>query len=133
MVEDVQWHFNNPVKYVVEILSKLDRSTIGVVGLNSIPYSQFNGIREKMHEANFVDVSSEYNMIRWVRSEEEIEWFRKSVYLTDLTVEKRIRLGLTEHDITTIVYDSFLRHDGQLRIAFISTTSMDKLTVYVLW
>jgi len=86
-----------------------------------------------MPEANFVDVSSEYNMIRWVRSEEEIEWFRKSVYLTDLTVEKRIRLGLTEHDITTIVYDSFLRHDGQLRIAFISTTSMDKLTVYVLW
>jgi len=138
VVEDVQWHFNNPVKSVVEILSKkkLDRSTIGVVGLNSIPYSQFNGIREKMPEANFVDVSSEYNMIRWVRSEEEIEWFRKSAYLTDLTVEaleKRIRPGLTEHDLTAIVYDAFIRDGGQLWIAFISTTSMDEPTVYVPW
>ncbi len=138
VVEDIQWHFNNPVKSVVENLTKkkLNRSTIGVVGLNSIPYYQFNGIREKMPEANFVDVSSEYNMIRWVRSEEEIEWFRKSAHLTDLTVEaleKRIKPGLTEHDLTAIVYDSFLRHGGQLWIAFISTTSMDEPTIYVPW
>ena len=138
VIEDVQWHFNNPVKCVVDnlIKKKLDRGVIGVVGLSTIPYSHFTGIREKLPEARFVDVASDYDRIRWIRSEEEIEWFRKSAYLTDLTVEaleKRIRPGMTEHDLTAIVYDAFLHEGGQLWIAFISTTSMEEPTLYVPW
>lgn len=138
VVGDVQWHFNNPVKCVVDNLvrKRLDRSIIGVAGLSSIPYNHFTGIREKLPAARFIDVSADYDMIRWVRSEEEIEWFRKSAYLTDLTVEaleKKIRPGMTEHDLTAIVYDAFLHRGGQLWIAFISTTSMDDPTVYVPW
>lgn len=137
-VRDIVWHFNDPVKCVVENLvkKKLSKSKIGVVGFDTIPYSHMAGIKGKLPEAEFIDVSEPYNWVRWIRSEEEIEWFRRSAYLTDLTVEaleKRIRPGLTEHDLNAIVYDAFLREGGQLWIDFISSTNMDDPDVFVPW
>ncbi len=138
IVKDVQWHYNDPAKCVVDNLSKrrLDKSRIGVAGFASIPYIQFSAIKEGLTDATFVDVSHEYNWIRWIRSEEELEWFGKSAYLTDLTMyalEKKIRPGLTIHDLNAIVHEAFLKEGGQLWIAFLASTNMASPDVFVPW
>lgn len=138
VLDDVQWHRNDPARSVVENLEKkkLTRSRLGVVGLNTMPYSQFAAIKERLPNATFVDVSKEYNWIRWVRSEEELDWFRKSAYLTDLTMEaleKKIRPGLTLHDLNALVHEAFLKEGGQLWIAYLSSTSMTNPEVFVPW
>jgi Xaa-Pro aminopeptidase len=138
IVSDVQWHRNDPVRAVVKCLrrKKLDRSRLGVVGLEVIPYSHMVGIRKELPRLELVDVSEEYNWIRWVRSSEEIQWFRKSAGLTDAAVyalEERVRPGLTEHDLQRIIHDAFLGDAGQLGVAFISSTSMSSPDRYVPW
>jgi Xaa-Pro dipeptidase len=138
IVQDVQWHYNDPVKSVVENLTKkgLSRSRLGVAGFASIPYVQFSAIKEKLRDATFVDVSLDYNWIRWVRSEEELDWFRKSASLTDLTMEaleRKIRPGLTLHELNAIIHESFLKEGGQLWIAFLGSTNMANPDVFVPW
>lgn len=138
IVNDVKWHYNDPAKCVVENLTKkkLSNSKLGVVGLNTIPYAQFAAIKEKLPNTTFVDVSKDYNWIRWVRSEEELEWYRKSAHLTDLTMEaleKKIRPGLTLHDLNAIIHEAFLKEGGQLWIAYLASTSMVNPDVFVPW
>lgn len=138
VVSDVQWHHNNPVAAVAKNLrkKKLDHSRIGVVGLDSIPYSHIVGIKRELPRLELVDVSDEYNWIRWVRSEEEIEWFKESARLTDSTLyalEERTRPGLTEHDLQRVIHDAFLGDGGQLGVAFVSSTSMSRPDRYVPW
>ncbi len=138
IVSDVQWHYNDPAKCVADNLTKkhLDRSRLGVAGFASIPYVQFTAIKESLPNATFVDVSRDYNWIRWIRSNEELEWFGKSAHLTDLTMEaleKKIRPGLTLHDLNAIVHEAFLKEGGQLWIAFLASTSMANPDVFVPW
>lgn len=138
IVSDVQWHYNDPVKSIVETLTKkkLDRSRIGIDSTRFISYSVMEGLKSRLPNATFVDVNKEYSWIRWVRSEEEIEWYKKSAHLTDLTMEaleKKIRPGLTEHDLDAIVHDAFLREGGQLWIDFVTKTSMANPDRFVPW
>ena len=138
VVEDIQWHHLDPVKAVVENLrkKKLDESPIGLVRFSNIPHSHYVGILEKLPKVKFVDVNEDYNWIRWIRSDEELEWFRKSAYLTDLTMEAlehNIRPGLSEFDLDAIVHSSFPRDGGQLWIDYISSTNMDNPDLFVPW
>src|SRR5579875_1893126 len=138
IVKDIQWHHHDPVKQVTENLEKkgLTESKIGLVRFNNIPYAHYMGITDKLPKVRFVDVSKDYNWIRWVRSEEEIEWYRRSAYLTDLTMEaleREIRPGLSEFDLDDIVHSAYARDGGQLWIDFIASTSMDNPDVFVPW
>ncbi|MGI0090247.1 MAG: M24 family metallopeptidase [Nitrososphaerales archaeon] len=138
IIKDVRWNFNRPVQCVVECLTekRLQKSKVGVVSLGSIPYDQLLQIKERFPEASFIDVSNDYNWIRWIRSEEEIEWFKKSAYLTDLTMEaleKRIEPGLSIHDLNAIVHDAFLKEGGELGIAYFGVTNMSDPDIFVPW
>jgi Xaa-Pro dipeptidase len=139
IVKDIQWDRNDSVGCVVENITKrkLSSSSFGIVGLNSIPYVDYIGITSKLPGCKFTNVGREFNMIRTVRSEEELDWFRKSAYLTDLTVEaleKKIRPGLTEHDLVAIIQNSFLADDGQVGpTTFLASTDMSNPDVFVPW
>lgn len=138
IVSDVQWHYNDPVKSIVENLTKkkLDRARIGIDSTKFISYAVMEGLKSRLPNATFVDVNKDYSWIRWVRSEEEIEWYKTSARLTDLTLEaleKNIRSGLTERDLDAIVHNAFLREGGQLWIDFITKTSMANPDRFVPW
>jgi Xaa-Pro aminopeptidase len=111
--------------------------SIGVIGLGaSIPCAQFDALKKQLPEAKFKDVSRPYSEIRWIRSEEELSWFRQSAYLTDLTceiLERRIRPGLSEYDLSAIVHEAFLHHGGHLGIHFIASTPMSAPERFVPW
>jgi len=110
---------------------------IGVVGLSdSIPFGQFSTLQAELPDANFVDLSRPYDEIRWVRSPEELEWFKKSAYLTDLTcesLENNIRPGLTWRDLTRMVYEAHFPHGGSPGITYLSSTSMETPTRFIPW
>ena len=66
--------------------------------------------------------------IRWIRSEEELNWFRTSARLTDLACEylaERIRPGLSEHDLVAIIHEACVPHGGNPTLHFLTTTPMD--------
>lgn len=115
----------------------LGRGRIGVVGLgNSIPYGQFTALRQQVPEVEFVDVARLFNEIRWIRSEEELERFRRSAYLTDVAcelLERRIRPGLSEYDLSAIVHEAFVPGGGHLGIHFFASTPMAAPDRFVPW
>src|SRR4029453_5988200 len=70
------------------------------------------------------------------RSEEELGYLRRSGYLTDVACEafeEHLRPGLTEHDILSIVYKSYIKNGGEPGIHFIATTHMDQSDRFVPW
>lgn len=139
IVEDVRCYHPNPGKTVAENLRErsLGASRVGVVGLgNTIPYTQFETLKAECPEVEFQDLTRPFNQIRVIRSEEELEWFRESGRLTDLTceaLEREIRPGLTEYDLSTIIHGAFLPDSGQMGIHFLSTTSMQNPEQPVPW
>jgi Xaa-Pro dipeptidase len=139
IVSDIQWDYNQPaLKIVDNITSKgLSNGSIGIVGLNSIPFTEYTEITKRLAGCKFSNLGKEINAIRAIKSEEELEWFRRSAYLTDLTVEaleKKIRPGLTEHDLISIIHNAFLTDDGQATgPIFLSSTDMSNPDTFVPW
>ncbi|MFC1968263.1 M24 family metallopeptidase [Chloroflexota bacterium] len=139
IVKDVQCYWRSPPEAVAGSLRQagLANARIGVVGLAaSIPYAQFSALKGQLPEAEFKDVSRAYSEIRWIRSEEELGWFRQSAYLTDLTcelLERGIRPGLSEYDLSAIVHEAFLHNGGHLGIHFIASTPMSAPERFVPW
>jgi Xaa-Pro dipeptidase len=138
IVRDIRWHGNDPVNALTKALSErnLVRSRIGVVGYESIPYKIIEGLRRSLPHNIFIDVSKEYNSIRWIRSEEELEWFRISAQLTDRameTLKEAIRPGISEFELNAEVYRSVIREGGDIWISYISSTDMDNPDLFVPW
>lgn len=131
IVEDVRCYQPSPGKAVAEELRRrgLGGATIGIVGLSdSIPHGQFEVLRQGLPGATFRDLARPYHEIRLIRSEEEIGWFRRSAYLTDLTceaLERRARPGLSEFDLSAIIHDAFLPDGGLMGIHFLAATEME--------
>lgn len=139
IVEDIRCYHPNPGNAVANNLKErgLGASRVGVVGLGStIPHAQFETLKDECPEVEFKDLAHPFNQIRLIRSEEELEWFRESGRLTDLTceaLEREIRPGLTEYDLSTIIHRAFLPESGHMGIHFLSTTSMQNPEQPVPW
>ena len=129
IIEDVRCYGPRPTETIADHLREknLANGRIGMVSLNTISYNHYMDLRQRLPEVEFVEFGRQYNSIRWVRSEEELGFFRRSGYLTDLTcqaLEERLRPGMTEHDIRSIVSNAFNNQESDPGIHFIATTSM---------
>ena len=139
IIKDVQCYWQSPPKAVAECLRRLGLANagIGVIGLAaSIPCAQFASLKELVPEARFKDISRPFSEARWIRSEEELDWFRTSAYLTDLTcelLEQKIRPGISEYDLSAIIHQAFLHNGGHLGIHFIASTPMSAPERFVPW
>jgi len=138
-VEDVRCYWPSAPGAVAEEVRRrgLDRAGIGVVGLaTSIPHGQFEELRRLLPEAGFKDLGRRLDQIRWIRSEEELGWLRRSAELTDRAcelLEARIRPGLSEHDLVTTIHEAFLPEGGQAGLHFLAATSMADPDRFVPW
>jgi Xaa-Pro dipeptidase len=139
IVDDVRCYWPSAANAVGEDLKArgLGAARVGIYGLaQSIPHLQFMALQRAVPEVEFVDLGRQYDAIRLVRSEEEIEWFRRSARLCDLTceaLETRIKPGMTEHDLSVVVHEAFIPEGGQMGIHFMSATNMDAPDRYVPW
>lgn len=130
VVSDIRWYGAYAPTTLAQNLKERDlgRATIGVVGLaGAIPYAQFVALQQALPEATFKDVGRAFQLMRWVRGEEELAWFRRSAHLSDLAceaLENGIRPGLRELDLSRLMHDAFLPAGGQLALQFMASTSM---------
>lgn len=114
----------------------LAHARFGMVSLNVIAHNHYIDLQFRMPEAEFVEFGRQCTAIRRIRSDEELQFFRRSGYLTDLVceaLERELRPGLTEYDIRSIVTSAYNRHESDPGIHFIASTSMARPDRFVPW
>ena len=138
VIPDIRWYGPSPTETVAGELHRrgLSRSRIGLVSFSTISYKHFTDLQHRLPEVEFVDFGPRLTRLRWVRSEEELAYLRRSGYLTDLAceaLEQRLKPGMTEHDILSIVYGAYIKNGGEPGIHFIATTNMAEPDRFVPW
>ena len=106
----------------------LDSAGVGIVGLGaSIPFAQFDELRRLLPSVRFSDLGRRYSELRWIRSAEELAWIRNAAGMADAAcrrLSERIRPGMSEYELESIIHDAVVPQGGQVGIAFLSSTSM---------
>jgi Xaa-Pro dipeptidase len=138
IISDVRWYGPSPTEAVAEELRRrgLGKARIGLVSFSTISHRHFADLQRRLPEAQLVDFGAQFSRIRWVRSEEELGYLRRSGYLTDLAceaLEQRLRPGMTEQDILSVVYNAYIKNGGDPGIHFIATTNMAEPDRFVPW
>jgi len=131
---DVRWGGPNTAVTTTENLLErgLGQSRIGLVG--AISYQQYESIRRTLPRAALVDFTPQMIQLRLIKSQEEIEFLRKGAELSDRAMEaleREVRPGITEHELTAIVEGAYLGLGGKTHIHYMATTPMHNPTVCV--
>ncbi len=101
------------------------QNTIGVIG--RLPYSYLINLQKK--NIKIIDISKDYNLMRTIKSEEEISWMKIASALTDEGINNivsNLKPGLNEHEMSQITQSGYLKHGGHKVINFFGITNMDK-------
>jgi ectoine hydrolase len=138
VVNDVRWYGPAPLPTLAEEIRRRDltRSKIGLVSMRSMSYGHVTELQRLVPAAEWVEFGPPFGRIRRVRSEEELTYLRRSGYLTDLAceaLEQKLKPGMTEQDILSIVYGSYIKNGGDPGIHFIASTKMDAPDRFVPW
>lgn len=138
VVHDVRWYGPTPMPTLAEEIRRKDltKSRIGLVTLRAMAYGHVIELQRLFPAAEFVEFGPAFGRIRRARSEEELNYLRRSGYLTDLAceaLERKLRPGMTEQDILSIVYGAYIKNGGDPGIHFIATTQMDEPDRFVPW
>jgi Xaa-Pro aminopeptidase len=133
-IRDVRW--GGPDTAITTAENLLERgsgeSRIGLVG--AISYKQYDSLRRVLPHAALVDFMPQMVQLRLVKSNEEIEFLRKGAELSDRAIEaleREVRPGITEHELTAIVEGAYLGLGGRTHIHYMATTPMHNPTVCV--
>src|SRR5947209_4028141 len=133
-IRDVRW--GGPDTAITTAENLLERgsgeSRIGLVG--AISYKQYDSLRRVLPHAALVDFMPQMVQLRLVKSNEEIEFLRKGAQLSDRAIEaleREVRPGITEHELTAIVEGAYLGLGGRTHIHYMATTPMHNPTVCV--
>ncbi|MEE9240759.1 MAG: M24 family metallopeptidase [bacterium] len=110
----------------------LEKGTIGFVGLRgilhgAIPHVPVDHWRKAFKGAAFVDATDILSDLRFIKSEEELKWFRKGAALTDLAFEalaKKAKAGMTDFEMAALITNAYMPRGGSPRLIFIGSTSM---------
>jgi Xaa-Pro aminopeptidase len=133
-VADVRWGGPDTATAVVENLQKrkLDKGRIGLVGF--LPFQQYDLMRKMLPYVEFMDFTPRISHLRLIKSKEEIEFLRKGAEFSDLAIEaleREIRPGITEHELTVIVERAYLGLGGKNHIHYMGTTQMSSPSLCV--
>ena len=99
-------------------------STIGVIG--RLPYSYIKQIQK--NNIKVIDIFSDYNLLRSIKSNEELSWLKIAAALTDEGINnlvENLTPGLNEHEMSQITQSGYLKHGGHKIINFFGITNMD--------
>ena len=112
-------------KILPEMLDDLSQgSTIGIIG--RLPYSYITMLQEK--NMKIIDITKDYNLMRSIKSDEEICWMSIAAALTDEGINNivsNLEPGLSEHEMSQITQSGYLKHGGHKIINFFGITDMD--------
>jgi len=112
----------------------LEKGTIGLVGLRgilygSLPFGPVDHWHKAFSSASFVDATDILAEVRFIKSREELTWFRKGAAFTDMAfeaLEKKARAGMTDFQLAGIITNSYMPRGGGPKLIFIGSTSMSR-------
>ncbi len=132
----VEWGGYDPAAAVAARLVDLglERGRAGLVGVNSkfsmgMPYAHHQRLRETLPDLELVDVTSSFQRLRAIKSEEEIDWLRRGAALTDqaiLALAEQARPGMTDVELVAIAESAYRSEGGIPRIMFLRSMAMDE-------
>ena len=109
-VPDTVFPEDHEVMEVVRILMKngVTTGTLGVVGLNNtLKLEDYNYIKQELPELELVDATIEFDRVRSIKSDSEIEGIREANRIIEVGFQeiiKNIKVGMTEEEITAHAY-----------------------------
>ena len=131
----IEWGSYNPAAKVVERLRSLgaERGRVGLVGVNAkfsmgMPYAHHEHLRRELPGLEPVDVTAQYQRLRAIKSEEEVEWLRKAAALTDQgmrALAEGARPGMTDVELVALAEGAYRPDGGIPRIMFLRSMPMD--------
>lgn len=83
-------------------LRKMGCKKVGLCGLKTMVAEFYVQLTAALPDVEFIDTSDILDEVRWIKSEEELDWVRKSANLTDMAYQvfcSRVRTGRSESDI----------------------------------
>ena len=131
VVDDIRCNTSNWVTAAGRIKElHADKGNIGIVTPNwnlMLPYDQMEYFKREFPQAKFYVVFEDFMKdVRWVKSPEEIDWLNKAAHLGDLMQDelvRRMKPGVTEHEIWGMVYDVLIRNGGEAGMILMSTNN----------
>ncbi|MGY9006798.1 MAG: M24 family metallopeptidase [Alphaproteobacteria bacterium] len=128
VLPDVRWAGANTGNSIAGLINErgLGDSRIGLVG--SIPYRQYLKIAEVNPDADLIDASGAFRMMRTVRSDEQIARLAIASKLTDdsiVAVAEGLHEGMMECEIPAIIEPVYLNAGGYAGIHFMTSMPMD--------
>jgi Xaa-Pro aminopeptidase len=109
---------------VEELISRGAKGqTVGIIG------SYSHALHERLSAAGVkpIDMTRDYNRLRLIKSEEELEWTRIGCAMTDAAVEaleRNVRPGMTEHQLADVIERAYVPWGGLTQIHYTGVTSM---------
>ncbi len=139
VVPDVRWSLGSR-RNIAQVASErvielgLGGGSIGIVGpdsvrMPSIPHHHFTALRERLGDANLVYITEQFETLRRVQSEEEIQWMQKGADFTDAAMQAMVDAiapGVREYELYGAQHCAYLPLGGHLMFSIISSTSMLK-------
>jgi Xaa-Pro dipeptidase len=133
IVDDVRFAGAGPtgsvdsIPTLVSVLNEkgLTNEKLGIVG--PMPYTHHGRLVAALASVVWTDFSGQMREQHQVKSDEEIEWLRRSALMSDrsiMALVEQARPGLTEHQLAKIIEDAYLGEGGINQIHFVITTSM---------
>ena len=127
---DVRWggpvgNRDSGIRSAMEELARRGASAgrVGVIG--PLSFTQHRVLAEQFDEA--VNLNPAYVALRLIKSDEELRWMRLGAAFCDLAIaalQERLRPGLSEHELGSIVEESFSPLGGRAGIHFFGATPM---------
>jgi Xaa-Pro aminopeptidase len=106
------------------------RGTVGVLG--PLNWTQIDRFTEQFGPP--INLGPAYTSLRLIKSAEEIAWLRMGAAFCDCAIERLVEIlepGLTEHQLGSIVEQSFSPMGGRAGIHYFGVTSMTAPTSFV--
>jgi Xaa-Pro dipeptidase len=128
----IDWGGYRPAEKIAERLRGAQR--VGLVGVNATfemgaPYAHYLTLRERIPD--LVDVTREFQRLRLVKSDEEIEWLRRAAAFSDRAIQavaESARPGMGEIELVALAEDAYRREGGLPHITFLRSMAMDSPT-----
>ncbi len=88
--------------HAADVLEKMGCTRVGICGLKTMLAEFYVQLTSALPGVEFVDTSDILDEARWIKSEEELTWIRKSAQLTDIAFQvfsTLVRKGRSESDV----------------------------------
>jgi Xaa-Pro aminopeptidase len=130
-IRTVEWGGYRPAEKIAERLGAARR--VGLVGVNAtfemgMPYAHHLTLRDL---GEVVDVTREFQRLRLVKSNEELEWLRRAAELSDkamVAVAEGARPDMTEVELVALAEQAYRAEGGMPHITFLRSMAMDNPT-----